>query len=407
LRILLLNQFYPPDVAPTGQVLHDLARTLIDRGHQVEVLCSRRSYDGGQSFPARETLDGVLVRRLPAFGFGRRSSAGKLADYLSYCAALMAHLGFCGARPDLILALTTPPYVGILGKCAAWARRCRHAHWIMDLYPEVMAAHGMVKHDGWSFRRLQALSRRQFAGAALVVALGPRMSNRLSSYLAPEFGARLQWVNLWGDSCVAPCPEGQANPVRDVRGWRDDELILLYSGNMGLPHRFQEFLAASVRLGANGPRWAFAGGGRRRGEIEEFARKNPSARIEILPYAPRSELRGSLCAADVHLASLDSAWQGLVVPSKVQSSFAAGKPVIFVGQEDNEIADWLKESGGGWRVPENDVERLLAAIDEARDPEIRNQRGKAALEYAQKHFNAATQCAAIAQMIENAASHPA
>ena len=62
MQILLLNQFYPPDVAPTGQVLHDLARVLVGRGHQVRVVCSRRSYDGGQRFPGTVFLSraGVL-----------------------------------------------------------------------------------------------------------------------------------------------------------------------------------------------------------------------------------------------------------------------------------------------------------------------------------------------------------
>ena len=75
MKILLANQFYPPDMAPTGQHLHDLARCLVARGHSVRVLCSRRSYDGGGEYAAEETLDGVEVRRLSAFGFGRRGAA--------------------------------------------------------------------------------------------------------------------------------------------------------------------------------------------------------------------------------------------------------------------------------------------------------------------------------------------
>ena len=75
MRFLLVNQFYPPDMAPTGQHLHDLARCLVTRGHSVRVLCSRRSYDGGGEYAAEETLDGVEVRRLSAFGFGRRGAA--------------------------------------------------------------------------------------------------------------------------------------------------------------------------------------------------------------------------------------------------------------------------------------------------------------------------------------------
>ena len=76
MRITLLNQFYVPDVAPTGLYLHDLARVLVQRGHEVKVICSRRSYDGTKIFPRSEILDGVEIVRLRATGFGRRGFLG-------------------------------------------------------------------------------------------------------------------------------------------------------------------------------------------------------------------------------------------------------------------------------------------------------------------------------------------
>jgi hypothetical protein len=109
-RLLLLNQFYPPDVAPTGQYLHDLARCLLARGHDVTVVCSRRSYDWGGEYRADEVHDGVRIRRLQAFGFGRRGSA-RVADYLSFHLALWLQAE-CLAPFDLALSLTTPPYLG-------------------------------------------------------------------------------------------------------------------------------------------------------------------------------------------------------------------------------------------------------------------------------------------------------
>ena len=60
MRFLLLNQFYPPDVAPTGRYLHNLARELVARGHGVDVLCSRARYDHGKPLPPAE-LDGARV----------------------------------------------------------------------------------------------------------------------------------------------------------------------------------------------------------------------------------------------------------------------------------------------------------------------------------------------------------
>jgi len=38
MQFLFLNQFYPPDPAPTGWYLHGLARELVGRGHAITVV---------------------------------------------------------------------------------------------------------------------------------------------------------------------------------------------------------------------------------------------------------------------------------------------------------------------------------------------------------------------------------
>jgi glycosyltransferase involved in cell wall biosynthesis len=387
-------------MAPTGQVLHALGRTLTMRGHEVRVVCSRRSYDGGEDYPTRETLDGVEIHRLPAFGFGRRG-AGRLLDYASFYLLLTGATLLGGARPDLVLALSTPPYIGLVGSLLRRFRGSAHAHWVMDVYPDVLVAHGMAGSRGPIRRALSALMRVQFKSAAAVLALGPYMQDRLRPYAN---GVRLDWIPLWGEGSPGPAPPENVARMRAERGWSTDDLVLMYSGNMGLGHRFDDFLEAAQRLGRNGPLWAFIGGGGRRAEIERFAAAHPATRLQLLPYVSRERVRDSLCAGDVHLVSLRAAWQGLIVPSKVQAVFSVGRPIIFVGPRENETRRWIEESGGGWIVPEGDVEALLAAVGSARDGDERRRRGDAALAYAREHFDPERNCDRIAELLEEAAS---
>jgi glycosyltransferase involved in cell wall biosynthesis len=397
-RLLLVNQFYPPDIAPTGQLLHDLARSLLARGHVVDVLSSRRAYQGGVRHPAFEEREGVRVHRVGAPLEGPRRLAGRMADQLAFLG-----LGLVRAarlpRPDLVLALTSPPFVGALAKLLGRWRGAAHAHWVMDVYPEVLAAHGVVPRASRRYRTLVRLARWQLAGAARVIALGPSMVVRLASYLdePPE------WVALWGDDRDA---DEEAARLRRERGWSPDETVLLYSGHMGLAHRMGELLEAARRLGPQGPRWVFAGGGPRRREVESFAAAHPGARVELLPYVAREQLPASLAAADVHLASLALGWQGIVAPSKVQAAFCAGRPVVFVGPPDNESAAWVAESGGGWLVAEGDVDGLLAAVAQACEPGERAARAARALRFARSHFDRARNCERIAVLLEGCVLAP-
>lgn len=399
MRFLLLNQFYPPDVAPTGQYLHDLASSLARRGHQVKVICSRRSYSGTKTFPAHEQMDGVEIVRLPATGFGRRGFLGKIADYGSYYAMLFGVLMFGREQPDVILSLTTPPYVGVLAKIAAQWHGCRHAHWIMDLYPDVMFAHGMTQNRGLFAGLLRALTKWQFKGADRIFTLGPSMAERISIYSHDR--STVCWIPLWSNSEPVLWPEDEPNPLRATRGWAPGDTVFLYSGNMGLGHRFSEFLEAAQQSNNSKVRWAFAGDGKRRAEIEAFAEANPGARIQFLDSVPYGQLRAHLCSANVHLASMDSAWQGTMVPSKLQGSFSVGRPVLYVGGRHCETALWIQESGGGWVVDENDVTGLQRAIEQACDPEERRRRGQAALDFARTHFLKSASCGHFIELLEN------
>lgn len=400
-RLLLVNQFYPPDVAPTGRFLHELATALVARGHAVRVLASRASYAaGGATLAAEEWRDGVAVRRL---GGARRATRHGLLSRGTRAAGFLARAAWSATgatRPDVVVALTSPPFLGVSAARIARRERARLVHWLMDAYPDALAAHGLLRPRGPLDILLRALARRAYAPARLVVTLGPFMAARLRPLLAPA--TRLESLPLWGHGPL-PGDAGAACALRSELGWREDELVLLYSGNMGRGHRLGEFLEAARRLGVRGPRLVFAGGGARRGEVEDFVATHPGTRLELLAYAGDDAHRARLLAADVHLASLAKPWQGVIAPSKVQAAFAFERPVLFVGPPDNEAAAWVRASGGGWNVAEGDVEALLAAIAAAQNPGERTRRGVAAGAYARQHFDRARNLARLAEWIEECA----
>jgi glycosyltransferase involved in cell wall biosynthesis len=129
----------------------------------------------------------------------------------------------------------------------------------------------------------------------------------------------------------------------------------------------------------------FAGSGPRRDEIARAEGLDDVVRL--LPYADAAVHRARSLAADVHLISLRSSWDGLIVPSKLQAAFGIGRPVIFVGSREGEPGRWVEESGGGWIVPEGDLPSLYRAVAEATDRPERERRGRAALAYARQAFD--------------------
>jgi glycosyltransferase involved in cell wall biosynthesis len=296
----------------------------------------------------------------------------------------------------------------VLARLLGKLRGADHAHWVMDLYPDVMSAHGMLREGGAAHRLLAALTRFGFGGSrrAAVLTLGPDMAERVARHLG---GGKVDWIPLWdtekparpaGPECRQPDPDAAARELRHQRNWSDDQVVLMYSGNMGLGHRFGEFLAAAGR-GSGGPatRFAFFGDGKRRPEIQAFVRDHPAARLELHDPVPRARLAAHLRSADVHLASLEPSWDGTMVPSKLQGIFAAGRPVIFIGSRASSIGRWIEESGGGWVAPPDDPDALDAAIRAAADPDERQRRAAAAKRFAAEHFDGPRNARATAEIL--------
>ena len=396
MHLVLLNQYYPPDLAPTGVMLEALARRLAAEGHRVTVVCARGGYAGpatGDDHPGEAAVAGLTVRRIGALGGGRRGMAAKLGAYLGYSLGVAAVLLTLHPRPDRVVALTTPPLLSLLARALSKLRGADHAHWVMDLYPDVMVAHGMLAPAGLATRLLGGLTRWGFGGARCraVITLGPDMQERVGRYLRDATPRR--WVPLWstaaGDHEHAP-PADRMDESDHLRPLR-----LLYSGNMGLGHRFADFLEAALEAGP-GFEWIFCGGGPRRREIEEFLRTHPQAPVRLADYVPRDALARHLASADIHLASLEPSWDGTMVPSKLQGIFASGRPVLLVGSRTSAMGRWVLESGAGWVVPPGDCSAIRTALKEAADVQIRLAKGRAALMFASTCFDQATNVSAVA-----------
>lgn len=423
MQIWFLNQFYPPDRAPTGTMLEAVVEHLSSDGHECVVWCSGGSY--GATKGERPTLDveqpasveagGARVMRIGRLGAGK-SFLGKLRGWLGFYLALGLRLLVARERPDVIVAMTTPPFLSVLARVAAWRHGARHAHWVMDLYPDVLVAHGMIRAGGLAQRALAGLARWGFGGkrAGALLTIGPCMAARVEELRNGGRGnsahrrkhgrqpASVSWVPLWSSAALRKPAELEeaARRLRCERGWREDELVILYSGNLGRGHVVAPVLECARELAAGGRRlrWVFCAHGARLEEVRKFAAAYPEAGVEFLDPVPAAMLDAHLASADVHLASLAESWTGCMVPSKLQGIFAVGRPVMFLGGVESSIGQWVAESGGGWAVRPEDAAGLRAACEEARDPVRRAARGEAARAFAEAHFDKVLNVARVAEM---------
>ena len=367
--LVLVNQFYPPDHAPTGVYLETLAKALRGQGLTVRVLTGCTGYDGDRSFPAREERHGAAVRRVWTPRLGRGGGLARFVGYLCFAWGVWWRL-CAGPRPRAVLALTTPPFLGWIVALAARWRGIPHLHWVMDAWPDALIADrpASTARRRWVLDRLGHVARRHLGGARAVIALGEGMAYRLRRYRKRPITVAPLWATV---------TRPEAALIADMRrrmGWGDDEVVLAYCGNLGRGHRWHDFAEAAARS-ESGLRWVVIGGGVRRPELEAWCREHPEVRIDRLPYVAEGDLPALLAAVDVHLVSVERGWEGVVVPSKVQNLLAVGRPALVVAPAASEPARWVRGARAGWVVEPDDREGLLRAVSDLRNAATRAEAG--------------------------------
>jgi glycosyltransferase involved in cell wall biosynthesis len=375
-RILLVNQYYWPDRASTAQHLTDLAESLAVAGHDVHVVCSRGgSRPGEPRRPRRESHNGVTIHRVGATALGRGSTLRRMTDYLSF----FAGGGLTSLRLprfDVVVTLTTPPLVGLVGTVVRRLRGSKHVSWSMDLHPDASLALGRMDGRNPAVRLLKWLGDRSYREADRVVALGPYMADRLRSKGVAE--SSLAIIPVWSRSDeIGPAPR-EGNAVRESLDL-GRRFVAMYSGNLGLAHTFDAFLgAAQATAGRDDIVWLFVGGGPRRAEVEAAVATGELPNVRLVDSVPRESLSDLLTVADVHLVSMRPEMTGIVVPSKLYGAMASGRPTIFVGPAHCEAADLVRDAGCGFAIREQDAAGVAAAVElMAADPEAAQRLGDA------------------------------
>jgi len=357
-RVVLINQYYPPSEAPTGLLLADLGESLAMGGHDVTVICSRRDYtDPERRFALRERVRGVEVRRARGTGFGRGSRIGRLLDYLSFLVGAALRLAL-QRRPEVVVTLTTPPMLALPALSLARLKRARFVFWVMDVYPDLAFELGVLRRGSVVGRLFERLSRHVLRGSDAVAALGEPMAEVLRAAGA----RRVEIVHNWADGEAIVPLSVEENPLRRECGWQD-RFVVLYSGNLGLAHEFETVLCAAERL-RDRPDvlFAFVGTGPSLERLRQECRRRGLTNVEFRPWVPHRELGRSLTSGDIHLITLREGLAGLLVPSKIYGTLAAGRPTVFVGPANSEITAILREGECGVHVSPGEDGALAEAI---------------------------------------------
>ena len=400
MRVCFFNRSYWPDFGATGQLLTELAEDLVaHHGCEVTVVTGY-PLQGRDGVAPREARHGVEIVRAGGTTLSPRRFSGRATNYMTYFASACA-TGLRVPRPDVVVALTDPPIVGLAALLAARRHRARFVFLCQDIFPEVAVLLEDFR-NGAVNKGLELVNRYLVHRADAIIALGDTMKRRLVEGKGAR-ADRITVIHNWAD-CAALAPGPKDNPFARAHGLQD-RFVVMHAGNIGLSQNLDVLIDAAERLRVHdGIRFVFVGDGSRRPTLEARARERGLHNVMFVPYQPRDGMALSYAAADLFLVSLKPGLAGYIVPSKLYSILAAGRPYVAAVEEACEVADITGRHACGFIVRPGDPDALAARIlDVYRNAPLAAELGRRAREAALA-FDRRRQTAAYAALLRQVAS---
>jgi glycosyltransferase involved in cell wall biosynthesis len=392
LRILVSGVNYAPEVTGIAPYTSGLAEYLAAQGHEVIVATTFpfaphwRWFEEPPRWRTREQRNGVEVWRTKIVLPPRRTSAWRITfdTSIGLTSALTAL-----SIPKVDVAIcVSPPIQTALAAAAVRFKVGKLVVFVQDLPTEAARSVGMLK-DGVALRVGRSLEHLAYKLADHIVVISSAFATYIESVGVEA--SKISEIPNWADvEAIKPARQDQA--MRNRLGAGPGDFLVVYTGNMGAKQDLLNVVAAANMLSEDKRvKIALIGDGQERVRVAENIEARRLENIRLLPLQASHEFSKVLTAADALIINQGAGVVDSVLPSKLLSYMASGRPVVAAVHPDSTTADLVRRSGCGVVVDPGNPEALAAELralasnnGESKNLALIGSRGRA---YVERNFD--------------------
>jgi colanic acid biosynthesis glycosyl transferase WcaI len=391
MRVHFLCTNYVPEKNGMAPFATGLCEHFAQSGHEVTAVVAFpyypawRVWDGyrGRLYQ-KEQITAVEVRRVWHFVPGRASSLlQRLAHDLSFTFSVF-WAGLFSGGANVICCVCPPPTLGLTAYLLSKIHRRPYVIILTDLASDAAMATGILK-DGSAVRMARAIEAFAYRKADAVVCICDGFVEKLTARgIAPE---KLKLIPLWGDT-EKVYPIAGATVFRKANRFTEGQFLVMHTGNMGKKQDLMNVVrAAELSREITDLVWVLVGQGEERSAIEEAISQRQLKNIALLPLQPAERLAEMYSSADVLLVHQKAAVVDSVIPSKLLTYMAAGRPVLAAVSDRSETARYVERAKCGLIIHSEEPEALVqAALSLRAEPTFRQKLGSNGRAYVEQHF---------------------
>jgi colanic acid biosynthesis glycosyl transferase WcaI len=392
MRILIYGINYSPELTGIGKYTGEMAEWLVEQGHDVSVFTAMPYYPEWKIRPEykckwwyKEIVNGVKVYRCPLYVPGIVNSKKRIIHEFSFrwSSSFRWFAALFRKRYDLVITICPPFHIGISSYIYSIFKKTTLVTHIQDLQIDAAKDLNMLSNGkalGLMFKLEKFLLRKSDYVSTLTPGMRYRVENK---GISPNKILILpNWVDL---DFIKPV--SKIFSLRKQFGLSDNDLVILYSGNMGKKQGLDMLIDIAEQYKNNQSiHFILVGAGAEKENLQKMATDKQLTNIKFYPLQPYELLPALLATADLHLVLQKKEASDLVMPSKLTGILAAGGCSIVTAMKGTSLYDIIDKYNMGILCEPESQQALKNAIDKALSSDLTELRMNAR-QYAEEYLN--------------------
>jgi len=387
MKILFLTQYFYPDVASTGQLLSELAKGLSEKNVLVEVITAAPSYSYKIPSLKKENYFKVKIKRIWSFRLSKNNRVGQILNSTTFFANAFVKLIIKKNLSNLLI-VSNPPFLPFLGIFLKKLKGVKFIFLIHDVFPEKAVKLNYLNQNSLIVKFWNFMDRKLLFSASKIVVLSETMKvliEKKFDKIGLTEKEKISVIHNWADEeFIKPSEEKSIEFRKEYN--LGEKFIIQYSGNLGASYELEKIIEVAETLKNEEYIFLIIGDGVKKNKLMKMRADKNLSNIIFLPYLEKNLLPYSLVSTDISLITYESKLEGLLMPSKLYTILASGKPVIALCKKGSEIDRIIVESECGFTI-DNDLEEFAEKIrDLANNRVLRERLGKNARKYFEMNY---------------------
>jgi glycosyltransferase involved in cell wall biosynthesis len=346
-KIWIISELFYPDQTSTAFILKEIS-DFLQTSRDVEVICGPANYQQEIYTKKKNNTNNVKITRVKSLNLNKNNLFLRSIRLIILSLTLTVKYVRKSNKLDKVLIVTNPAPLLLIFALISNLLNRKIILLVHDVFPENTIPSQIISNPkSLIYKLLKKVFDFAYSQFETIIVLGRDMKSVIhNKIISKRNDNKIKIIENWADA-------NEIFPFElydfSFEKWGvSNKFIFLFAGNIGRSQALEELFSIIRKVSNSFVHFVFLGDGALKKKLTQYKENSKLDNITIGDSFLRSDQNRLLNSCHAGIVSLAKGMEGLGVPSKSYNILAAGKPILYFGDDNSEISLLINENSVGW-----------------------------------------------------------